>query len=152
MQRSPARDLVVGLFVIAGFCSIAYLSITVGGLAPRSRGGFQLVATFDQVGGLKPRAAVKVAGVKVGHVVSIDLDEQLYARVLLDLDPGLGLDMDTSAAIMTAGLLGDNFVALEPGGADDMLQSGDEIGRTESAILIERLIGKFVNNAGLGED
>lgn len=152
MQHSPVRDLVVGVFVIAGFCAIAYLSIQVGGLTPGGARGFELYATFDQVGGLKPRAAVTVAGVKVGQVVSIELNDQLYAKVRLDLDPNLGLDTDTSAAIMTAGLLGDNFIALEPGGADDILQSGDEIGRTESAVLIERLIGKFVNNAGLGED
>lgn len=151
MQRSPIRDFVVGLFVLLGLGSIGYLSINVGGLYYSGPSGFELYATFDQVGDLKPRAAVVIAGVKVGQVVSIELDEILRARCLLDVDPSLGLDVGTSAAIMTAGLLGEKYVALEPGSSDDMLVSGDEVGRTESALSIENLIGKFVNNAGLEE-
>jgi phospholipid/cholesterol/gamma-HCH transport system substrate-binding protein len=151
MQRSPIRDLVVGLFVLLGLGSIGYLSIQVGGLYYNGPSGFKLYATFDQVGDLKPRAAVVIAGVKVGQVVSIELDEILRARCLLDVDPSLDLDIETSAAIMTAGLLGEKYVALEPGGSDDRLASGDEIGRTETAMSIENLIGKFVNNAGLEE-
>jgi phospholipid/cholesterol/gamma-HCH transport system substrate-binding protein len=151
MQRSPIRDFVVGLFVLLGLGSIGYLSINVGGLYYSGPSGFELYATFDQVGDLKPRAAVVIAGVKVGRVVSIELDEILRARCLLDVDPNLGLDVETSAAIMTAGLLGEKYVALEPGGSDDMLVSGDEVGRTESALSIENLVGKFVNSAGLEE-
>ncbi len=152
MQRSPVRDLIVGLFVLIGLASIGYLSIQVGGLYYSGPSGFKLIATFDEVGDLKPRAAVVIAGVKVGQVVSIELDSILRARCELDIDPSLGLDVETSAAIMTAGLLGEKFVALEPGGADEMLESGEEIGRTVSALSIENLVGKFVNNAGLGED
>jgi len=151
MQRSPIRDFVVGLFVLFGLGSIGYLSINVGGLYYSGPSGFELYATFDQVGDLKPRAAVVIAGVKVGQVVSIELDEILRARCLLDVDPSLGLDVETSAAIMTAGLLGEKYIALEPGGSDDMLVSGDEVGRTESALSIENLVGKFVNSAGLEE-
>jgi phospholipid/cholesterol/gamma-HCH transport system substrate-binding protein len=152
MQRSPVRDLVVGLFVLFGLASIGYLSIQLGGLYYSGPSGFKLVATFDEVGDLKPRAAVVVAGVKVGQVVSIELDDILRARCELDIARELGLDVETSAAIMTAGLLGEKFVALEPGGADEMLESGDEIGRTVSALSIEKLVGKFVNDAGLEED
>jgi len=152
MQRSPIRDLVVGLFVLFGLASIAYLSIQVGGLYYSGPSGFKLIATFDEVGDLKPRAAVVIAGVKVGQVVSIKLDTILRARCELDVDPSLGLDIETSAAIMTAGLLGEKFVALEPGGSDEMLESGDEISRTVSALSIENLVGKFVNDADLGED
>jgi len=152
MQRSPLRDLIVGIFVLFGLASIGYLSIQMGGLYYSGPSGFKLVATFDEVGDLKPRAAVVIAGVRVGQVVSIDLDEILRARCELDIDPGLGLDVETSAAIMTAGLLGEKFVALEPGGADEMLESGDEIGRTVSALSIENLVGKFMNNTGLEED
>jgi phospholipid/cholesterol/gamma-HCH transport system substrate-binding protein len=152
MQRSPVRDLVVGIFVLFGLVSIGYLSIQVGGLYYSGPSGFTLIATFDEVGDLKPRAAVVIAGVKVGQVVSIELDPILRARCELDVDPSLGLDVETSAAIMTAGLLGEKFVALEPGGADEMLESGDEVSRTVSALSIENLVGKFVNNAELGED
>lgn len=151
MQRSPIRDFVVGLFVLLGLGSIGYLSFEVGGFGSNGSRGFKLYATFDRVGDLKPRAAVVIAGVKVGQVVSIELDEILRARCLLDVERDLGLDTETSAAIMTAGLLGEKYVALEPGGSDDMLASGDEIGRTESAISIEKLIGIFMNSAGLEE-
>lgn len=152
MKRSPVRDLVVGLFVLCGLASIAYLSIQLGGLYYSGPAGFKLIATFDEVGDLKPRAAVVIAGVRVGQVVSIELDDLLRARCTLDLDPSLGLDVETAAAIKTAGLLGEKFIALEPGGADEMLESGDEIGRTVSALSIESLVGKFVNDAGLEEN
>jgi phospholipid/cholesterol/gamma-HCH transport system substrate-binding protein len=149
MQRSPVRDFVVGLFVLIGLGSIGYLSIKMGGLYYSGPAGFKLTATFDEVGDLKPRAAVVIAGVKVGRVVSIHLDADLRARCELDVDPSLGLDIETEAAIRTAGLLGEKFVALEPGGEDEMLESGDEISRTVSALSIENLVGKFVNNSGL---
>jgi phospholipid/cholesterol/gamma-HCH transport system substrate-binding protein len=150
MQPSPVRDLTVGLFVFVGLAALAYLSVQVGGLnGPR---GFHLYATFDQIGGLTARAPVVISGVEVGQVSSIALDEDLRARVELDLDPSLELSVDTSAAIMTEGVLGNKFVALEPGGEEDLLQSGEEIAFTESAVLLERLIGKFVNDAGLDEE
>ena len=152
MQRSPIRDFVVGLFVLCGLGSMGYLSLQVGGILGNGPGGLKLYATFDQVGDLKPRAAVVIAGVKVGQVVSIELDELLRARCLLDVDPILDLDVETSAAIMTAGLLGEKYVALEPGGSDETPVSGDEIGRTESAMSIENLVGKFVTGAGLEEE
>ena len=150
MQASPARDLTVGLFVLAGLAGIAYLSIQVGGV--RGPQGFQLYATFDQIGGLTTRAPVVISGVDVGRVSSIKLDDDLRARVQLDIDPSLELPVDTSASIMTQGVLGNQFIALEPGGEDELLKSGEEIGFTESAMLLERLIGKFVNDAGLDEE
>jgi phospholipid/cholesterol/gamma-HCH transport system substrate-binding protein len=152
MQRSPMRDLIVGLFVFFGLGAVGYLSIKVGGLYYSGPSGFKLTATFDEVGDLKPRSAVVIAGVKVGQVVSIELDDILRARCELDIDPSLGLDAETSASIMTAGLLGEKYVALEPGGSDEMLESGDEIDRTVSAISIESLIGKFMNDTGLEGD
>jgi len=150
MQSSPVRDLTVGMFVLVGLAAIAYLSVQVGGLSgPR---GFFLYATFDQIGGLTARAPVVISGVEVGQVSSIGLDEDLRARVELDLDPSVELSIDTSASIMTEGVLGNKFVALEPGGEEELLRSGEEIAFTESAVLLERLIGKFVNDAGLEEE
>jgi phospholipid/cholesterol/gamma-HCH transport system substrate-binding protein len=151
MQPSPTRDLIVGLFVLAGLAALAYISIQVGGVAYTGPGGLELHATFEEVGGLRPRAPVAIAGVKVGQVEKIDLAPDMRARVTLDLDPGLQLPSDTSARIVTSGLLGDQFVTLEPGAEEDMLKSGDEIDFTESAISLESLIGKFVNDAGLEE-
>jgi phospholipid/cholesterol/gamma-HCH transport system substrate-binding protein len=154
MQPSPIRDLIVGLFVLAGLAALAYLTFQVGGLSYRVPGGFELYASFDDIGGLKERAPISISGVKVGQVASIDLDDLLRARVKLDLDPRYQneLSVDSTARILTSGVLGDQFVALEPGGEEDILRSGDEIGYTESALSIENLIGKFVNDAGLEED
>ena len=151
MQRSPARDLTVGLFVLAGLSALAYLSIRVGGMEYTGPSGLRVYATFEEVGGLRPRAPIAIAGVKVGQVSEIRLDGDLRARVTLDLDPALRLPVDTSARIVTSGLLGDQFIALEPGAEEDMLESGGEIDFTESAISLESLIGKFVNDAGLEE-
>ena len=151
MQPSPTRDLTVGLFVLAGLAALAYLSIQVGGMAYTGPGGLQIYATFEEVGGLRPRAPIAIAGVKVGQVSEIRLDGDLRARVTLDLDPSLQLPVDSSARIVTSGLLGDQFITLEPGAEEDMLVSGGEIDFTESAISLESLIGKFVNDAGLEE-
>jgi len=151
MQPSPTRDLLVGLFVLSGLAALAYLSIQVGGVAYTGPGGLRLYATFEQVGGLRPRAPIAIAGVKVGQVAAIDLDQDLRARVALDIDPRLKLPVDTEARIVTSGLLGDQFIALEPGAEDEVLKPGSEIGFTESAISLEGLIGKFVNNANLDQ-
>ena len=152
MHSSPTRDLVVGLFVLAGLLSLAYLSFQVGGLSYRVPGGFILYATFDDIGGLKERSPVSVSGVKVGQVTGVELDDMLRARVRMDLDPSVELSVDSSARILTAGVLGDQFIALEPGAEDDLLVAGDEVEFTESALSIEKLIGKFVNDAGLEEE
>ena len=152
MQPSPIRDLTVGLFVLAGLAALAYLTFQVGGLSYKVPGGFELYASFDDIGGLKERAPIKLSGVKVGQVDSVALDDLLRARVKLDLDPGLELPVDTAARILTSGVLGDQFIALEPGAEEDILRPGDEIEFTESALSVEKLIGKFVNDADLEED
>lgn len=152
MQASATRDFLVGLFVLAGLGSLAYLSLVVGGDLWGVPGGFRLYAAFDDVGGLKTRSRVAISGVDVGRVAAIDLDPSLRARVTLDLDPALQLPVDTSAAILTSGLLGDQFIALEPGAEEQLLQPGEDIAFTERAFSFERTIGKFVNNAGLSDE
>ncbi len=151
MNRSPLRDFVVGLFVLAGLGAIAYLSINVGGLSYTGPGGLTLYASFDQTGGLKARAPIVISGVKVGQISAIDLGDDYRARATLELDAKLQLPTDTTASIQTAGLLGDRYVALQLGGDDKMLKSGDEITFTESAVILERLIGKLVHNAPSAE-
>jgi len=152
MQRSPTRDLTVGLFVAAGLVAIGYLSIQIGGLSYKGDGGLELYAVFDEIGGLKERAPVAVAGVTVGQVTGIALDDVLRARVTLDLDAGLELPSDSSAAVRTSGVLGDQFIALEPGGEEELLVSGEEIAFTENALSLERLIGKFVHDSGIEDE
>jgi len=149
MTRSPTRDFLVGCFVLAGLAAIGYLSVSIGGLNYSGPGGLLLYAVFDETGGLKPRAPVSISGVKVGQVTSIRLNDDFRARVEIDVDRSLELPVDSTASIVTSGLLGDRFVALSVGGDDQLLRSGDEIGFTESAVILERLIGKFIHNADL---
>jgi phospholipid/cholesterol/gamma-HCH transport system substrate-binding protein len=150
VPRSPGRDLLVGLFVLLGFGAIAYLSLAVGGVSIRRQGGLTLLANFDELGGLKPRAPVVIAGVKVGQVRSTALGDDYRARVTLDLDPSLKIPVDTSASIVTSGLLGDRYISLQPGGDPQMLANGGTITFTESAVLLERLLGKIVHTVGSG--
>ena len=155
MRESPRQELWVGAFVLVGLAAIAYLSIAIGGLTTGGPGGLQIFATFDEIGGLKSRARVVVGGVKVGEVKAVTLTPDFRARVTLDVDRRLELPVDSSASIFTAGVLGDQYIALEPGGGDDgtgkkFLAAGDEIQYTQSAVILERLIGKFIQNLGSG--
>jgi phospholipid/cholesterol/gamma-HCH transport system substrate-binding protein len=150
VRRSPGRDLLVGLFVLLGIGAIAYLSLSVGGVSLNRRDGRTLIVHFDELGGLKPRAPVVIAGVKVGQVRSTELGDDYRARVTLELEPGLKLPVDTSASIVTSGLLGDRYISLQPGGDPLELPDGGTITFTESAVLLERLLGKLVHNVGAG--
>ncbi len=143
------RDLLVGVFVLAGFAALAYLSISLGGLTYTGPGGLVLYATFDEVGGLAARSPVVIGGVRVGEVESIVLDpEEFRARVKLNLDPDLKLPDDSSASIYTQGVLGDQYVSLQPGASEDLLAPGQEIPFTQSATVLERLIGRLVQSLG----
>ena len=146
MRRSPTRDLIVGLFVCAGLAAIAYLSLAIGGGSYTGKKGFLLFADFDETGGLKVRAPVVISGVKVGEVSKIGLSDDYRARVDLNLDPTLKLPTDTTASIVTSGILGDRYISLQPGGDDKLLKSGDQITFVESAVILERLIGKMIHN------
>ncbi len=148
MRQTGGRDTVVGIFLLAGLLAIAYLSVMLGGATYRGPGGLRLTATFDQVGGLKPRARVVVGGVKVGQVAEIGLDAELRARVVLDVDRSLRLPKDTSVSILTSGVLGDQYIELEPGAEEQLLSSDDEIQFTQNALILERLVGKMVQNLG----
>jgi phospholipid/cholesterol/gamma-HCH transport system substrate-binding protein len=150
MRASPQKELWVGLFVLAGLAALAWLSFTVGGVESLRSGGLELTATFDEIGGLKKRAQVVIGGVKVGQVKSIDLADDFRARVTMDVDSRLALPADTSASILTSGVLGDQYIALEPGGDPETLRSGEPIEFTQSAVILERLIGKLIQNIGGG--
>jgi len=139
MQRSPTRDFVVGLFVLVGLAAVAYLSLSIGGVSYNGPKGFLLSCKFDETG-----------GVKVGEVASIDLSDDYRARVTLTLDPVLKLPIDTTASIVTSGLLGDRYVSLQPGGDPQLLKPGDEIEFVESAVILERMLGKLIHNTDVG--
>ncbi|MFZ5575182.1 MAG: outer membrane lipid asymmetry maintenance protein MlaD [Pseudomonadota bacterium] len=139
-------DLWVGLFVIAGIAALLFLALKVGSMTAVNVGNsYEVVARFDNIGGLKPRAPVKSAGVVVGRVASIQFDNETYeAAVTLRIDKRYQFPKDTSAAIMTSGLLGEQYIGLEAGGDDKMLQAGDQIRLTQSAVVLENLIGHLI--------
>lgn len=151
MQSNATRDLIVGIFVLIGLGALGYLSLTVGGLEFGGQDRIVLSATFDDIGGLSVRAPVRVAGVKVGQVSGIGLDEDLRAKVSLEVDSDVGFSIDSSAAIRTAGLLGDQFIAVELGAEDDVMQDGEEFTFTESALSIDKLVGRLVHDAGVSD-
>jgi phospholipid/cholesterol/gamma-HCH transport system substrate-binding protein len=152
MERSATRDTLVGLFVLAGLLAVAFLSLRVGGFSLSTEPRLRLYASFDEIGGLKPRAPVVISGVKVGEVGPIVLDEDARARVELNVDAALHYPSDSSASILTAGVLGDRYVSLQLGGDDVLLEQGDKIPYTESAVVLERILGKLIHNASVGED
>jgi phospholipid/cholesterol/gamma-HCH transport system substrate-binding protein len=139
-------ETMVGLFVLAGFVAIGYLALKAANLAAMTVGDtYMVTARFDNIGGLKPRAPVKSAGVTVGRVASISLDPKTFqGLVTMELEQRFAFPKDTSAAILTAGLLGDQYVGLNPGGADDNLAQGDNIKLTQSAVVLENLISSFL--------
>jgi phospholipid/cholesterol/gamma-HCH transport system substrate-binding protein len=146
------RDLLVGCFLLAGIAALAFLSMSVAGGTYRGPGGLELLVTFDQVGGLRPRAPVVIGGVKVGQVREIRLDRDLRAEVVLDVDAKLALPTDTSAAILTAGVLGDQYVELAPGADEERLRSGGRIVHKQDAFVLERTIGRLIQNLGEAGD
>jgi phospholipid/cholesterol/gamma-HCH transport system substrate-binding protein len=149
MTRAPARDFLVGCFLLLGIAAMAYLSMRVGGLASGPAGGFTVYATFDEIAGLKARSPVEISGVKVGQVKSISLDKSYRARVELDLMPTVQIPVDTMASIVTSGVLGDRYSQLQLGGDPEPLKNGEDLTFTESAVILERLIGKFIHNVGV---
>ena len=146
MNVTTVRDSIVGLFVLVGLASIAYLSLSVGGAQLNTGSTISLIATFDQVADLKARAPVQISGVRVGQVTDVALDESYRARVTLQVDSSLALPYDSSASIVTSGLLGDRYISIDLGAEDDVLVDGDEIAYTESALVLERILGKFLYN------
>jgi phospholipid/cholesterol/gamma-HCH transport system substrate-binding protein len=145
MNRSTL-DLWVGIFVTIGILAILFLSLKVGNLLTASNApGYHLVAAFDNIGGLKLRAPVKAAGVVVGRVEQIKLDPQSYQAVVsMKIDRGYQFTKDTIASILTSGLLGEVYIGLDSGGDTKMLADGERIGKTQSAIVLEKLIGQFM--------
>jgi len=146
MKRSGV-DLLVGLFVLLGFAALVFLALRAGNMSSAVGLGptYQASAQFDNIGGLKPRAAVRSAGVVVGRVASIVFDDQSYrATVVLALDNRYKFPKDSSLKILTSGLLGEQYIGLEPGGDTEMLAGGDTIQMTQSAVVLENLIGQFL--------
>jgi phospholipid/cholesterol/gamma-HCH transport system substrate-binding protein len=145
MERTTL-DLWVGAFVVAGLGALVILAMKVGNLGTYNVSEtYQLQAYFTNIGGLKPKASIKSAGVLVGRVTGISLDTERYeAKVTMSIDKRYQFPKDTFANILTSGLLGEQYIGLSPGGDTDMLKAGDVIKHTQSAVVLEDLIGKFL--------
>jgi phospholipid/cholesterol/gamma-HCH transport system substrate-binding protein len=142
------RDAWVGLFVVVGAAALLFLALKAGNLLSFNFDDtYQVTAKFDNIGGLKARAAVKSAGVVIGRVESINFDDKTFqARVVLNLHKNVAFPKDSSAKILTSGLLGEQYIGLEPGAEEKNLAAGDNISQTQSAVVLENLIGQFINN------
>jgi len=147
MGRKGVETL-VGLFVLLGILAILFLALRAANLGNFVIGETYMVsARFDNIGGLKVRSPVKSAGVTVGRVKAIVLETNTYqGKVTMELEQGVTFPDDTSAKILTSGLLGDQFIGLVPGGSDKNLQPGGQIKLTQSAVQLESLIGQFLYN------
>ena len=147
MQRSK-NDVWVGLFVLIGAAAILFLALQSANLLNLSfQTTYRVEARFDNIGGLKPKAAVKSGGVVVGRVESISFDDRGFqARVLLALEKRYKFPKDSSLKVLTSGLLGDQYISIEAGAEDENLAQGDVISSTQSAMVLENLIGQFLYN------
>ncbi len=141
-------DLWVGFFVVFGFAALLFLALRVGNLSSSNFADtYQLTAKFDNIGGLKVRGPVKSAGVVVGRVSEIHFDQESYeAVVTLTIDGRYRFPKDTFASILTAGLLGEQYIGLDAGGDERQLKSGDVVAKTQSAVVLEKLISQFMFN------
>ncbi len=146
MTNNKTLELWVGLFVAVGILALAMLAFRVGNLGSADVvDGYKIHARFDNIGQLKIRAPITLAGVRIGRISDITVDEDYYAVVTLNISGDYrNLPTDTSASILTSGLLGEQYVALEPGGSEEYLKEGDTIRLTQSALVLEKLIGQFL--------
>ncbi len=155
MTESRTLEIVVGGFIFAGLLALLMLSMKVSNLTDiGGTDGYEIKAKFDNIGGLKVRSPVKMAGVKIGQVSAIDFDPTSYrAEVTLKIDRRYDkIPTDTSAKIFTAGLLGEQYISLEAGGDDHYLKPGGEITLVSNAVVLEQVIGQFLYNKAAGND
>lgn len=148
MMERTTLDLWVGMFVVAGIGALVMLAMKVGNLGTYNMSeSYQVQAYFSNIGGLKPKASIKSAGVLVGRVIDISLDTEKYeAKVVMSIDKRYQFPKDTFASILTSGLLGEQYVGLSAGGDTETLKAGEVIKQTQSATVLEDLIGKFIYN------
>jgi phospholipid/cholesterol/gamma-HCH transport system substrate-binding protein len=147
-MRKSAIDVWVGIFVAIGLLAALFLALKVGNMnAVSFQPTYTITARFDNIGGLKPRAPVKSAGVVVGRIADIRFDDTTYqATVTMTLERSYQFPKDSAAKILTSGLLGEQYLGLEAGGSDQMLAQGNMITQTQSAVVLENLISQFLYN------
>jgi len=144
-MNKTSLEIVVGAFLLAGFISFSWLAVKMGDINPFQSETYPMTARFTSISGLKEGSTIELAGVVVGKVSQIELDAGDYEAVVhLNIDKTIELTDDSIASIRTSGIIGDKFIKLTPGGSDIMLEAGDEIDETESAISLEELVSKYI--------
>lgn len=144
-MRNKSADMLAGIFVIIGLVCMAYLAVKMGKMEVLGSDGYTIYARFSSIAGLRSGADIEIAGVRVGRVTGIGLDQTRdMALVSLRINSGVELYDDALASVRTSGLIGDKYILLSPGGSGEPLKDGDEISDTESALDIESMIGKFI--------
>ena len=143
-MRKIDLELIVGLFILVGIIALCYISVKLGKMEWVGGGGYQVTAVFPKLGGLKVGALVEIAGVEVGRVKSLSLDDNYQASVVLDINEDVKLQDDSIASIKTKGLLGEKYVEILPGGEDKIIGDGGKIQDTEPPIDLEELIAKYI--------
>ncbi len=155
MLQSKTIEIIVGFFVLLGLLALLMLSMKVSNLNSLGEAdGYKIEAEFLNIGGLKTRSPVKMAGVIVGRVADIYIDDKNYnAVVVMNISNDYkNIPQDTSASIYTAGLLGEQYVSLEPGGSETFLDEGDQINITSDAVVLEQVIGQFMYGKAAGDE
>ncbi len=137
-------EIAVGLFVFIGIIALGYLSFKLGKVNLFSTGAYTLYAEFDKVGGIKKGSIVEIAGVPVGSVEKIEINEKYHAVVSIKIDSSIKIPEDSIASVRTKGLIGEKYIQITPGGSDQFLAKGDKIRETESSIDIEEVLSKYV--------
>ena len=155
MARDRKIEVTVGLFVAAGLAALLMLAVRVGNLTLQSdSGSYRVMARFENIGGLRVRAPVSMSGIRIGQVVALGFDPETYEAVAtLEIEGRYDrVPSDSSASIFTAGLLGEQYISISPGADEEFLAPGDEIELTQSAMILERLIGQFLFDRASGDD
>ena len=138
-------EMIVGLFLLAGFACFSYLAVKMGDIKIFHNETYPVTARFTSISGLKEGSVIELAGVNVGKVTRIELDPDDYEAVVqMDIDKSVKLQDDSIASIRTAGIIGDKFIKLTPGGSEMILGAGDEIEETEASISLEELVSKYI--------
>ena len=144
-MKKTSLELIVGIFLLAGFISFSWLAVKMGDINPFQNETYPVTARFTSISGLKEGSTIELAGVVVGKVSQIELDAGAYEAVVhLNIDKTIELTDDSIASIRTSGIIGDKFIKLTPGGSDIFLEAGDEIDETESSISLEELVSKYI--------
>jgi len=155
-MKTRTLEITVGAFIAVGFAALFMLAMQVSNLSSfNNEDGYEIIARFDNIGGLNERAYVSMAGVRIGRVTGVEFDRETFqAKVRMNIRQQYDqIPTDTSASILTSGILGDQYIGLDPGGAEQYLKEGSEVRLTQSAMILEQIIGQFLfDKAAEGPD